>query len=186
MTHLAHPWHDIDPGQNIISSFIGVIEIPKGSKNKYELDKKSGLLIADRVLYSSVHYPANYGFIPRTYCDDGDPLDILVLCQEELHPLCLVECKAIGMMSMRDEKGQDDKIIAVHANDPAWNTYEDISAIPRHMVKELRRFFEDYKLLEHKEVIVDTLRGRIDANNAIKAGIKMYHDHLEEIKRKYA
>lgn len=183
---MAHPWHDIDPGNNIIDHFFGIIEIPKGSKNKYELDKKTGLLIADRVLYSSVHYPANYGFVPKTYCDDGDPLDILVLSQEELVPLCLVQCKAIGMMSMRDEKGQDDKIIAVHYNDPAYNSYDDISALPRHVVKELRRFFEDYKTLEHKEVIVDTLRGRIDANNAIKDAIKLYHDNKALLIAKYA
>lgn len=182
---MAHPWHDVNPGTNIIESFYGIIEIPKGSKNKYELDKKTGLLFADRVLYSSVHYPANYGFVPRTYCDDGDPLDILVLCQEELSPLCLVQCKAIGMMSMRDEKGQDDKIIAVHYNDPAYNIYEDISALPRHIVRELRRFFEDYKILEHKEVIVDTLRGRIDANNTIKAAIKMYGERETELRGKY-
>jgi inorganic pyrophosphatase len=183
---MAHPWHDIDPGNNIIDHFFGIIEIPKGSKNKYELDKKTGLLMADRVLYSSVHYPANYGFVPQTYCDDGDPLDILVLSQEELVPLCLVQCKAIGMMSMRDEKGQDDKIIAVHYNDPAYNSYDDISALPRHVVKELRRFFEDYKTLEHKEVIVDTLRGRIDANNAIKDAIKFYHDNKASLIAKYA
>lgn len=183
---MAHPWHDVHPGDNIIEGFLGIIEIPKGSKNKYELDKKTGLLLADRVLYSSVHYPANYGFIPKTFCDDGDPLDILVLSQEELHPLCIVECRAIGMMTMRDEKGRDDKIIAVHANDPAYNTYEDISALPRHVVKELRRFFEDYKILEHKEVVVDNLRGRIDANNAIREGLKFYQDNIEMLKKKYA
>jgi inorganic pyrophosphatase len=182
---MVHPWHDVDPGQNIIDHFFGIIEIPKGSKNKYELDKKTGLLMADRVLYSSVHYPANYGFVPQTYCDDNDPLDILVLSQEELHPLCMVQCKAIGMMSMRDEKGQDDKIIAVHYNDPAYNSYDDISALPRHIVKELKRFFQDYKLLEQKEVIVDTLRGRIDANNAIRDAIKMYHANKDKLIAKY-
>jgi inorganic pyrophosphatase len=182
---MTHPWHDVDPGSNITDHFFGIIEIPKGSKNKYELDKKTGLLMADRVLYSSVHYPANYGFVPQTYCEDGDPLDILVLCQEELVPLCMVQCRAIGMMSMRDEKGQDDKIIAVHYNDPAYNIYEDISALPRHVVRELRRFFEDYKILENKEVIVDTLRGRIDANNAIRDSIKMYHANIDRLKKKY-
>lgn len=183
---MAHPWHDVSPGLDVAESFYGVIEIPKGSKNKYELDKKTGLLFADRVLYSSVHYPANYGFIPQSYCDDGDPLDILVLCQEEIQPMCIVECKAIGMMSMRDEKGQDDKIIAVHANDPAYNIYDDISALPKHVVKELQRFFEDYKILEHKEVIVDRLRGRIDANNAIRDALRMYREHIEEIRKKYS
>ncbi len=183
---MAHPWHDVSPGDDIAESFYGVIEISKGSKNKYELDKRTGLLFADRVLYSSVHYPANYGFIPQSYCDDGDPLDILVLCQEEIQPMCIVECKAIGMMSMRDEKGQDDKIIAVHANDPAYNIYDDISALPKHVVKELQRFFEDYKILEHKEVIVDRLRGRIDATNAIRDALRMYREHIDEIRKKYA
>lgn len=175
---MGNAWHDVNPGDDIESGFLGVIEIEKGSKNKYELDKKTGLLMADRVLYSSVHYPANYGFIPRTYCDDNDPLDILVLCQEPLVPMCIVECKAIGMMSMRDEKGLDDKIIAVHANDPAFNGYQDISALPRHTLKELRRFFEDYKQLEHKEVLVDTFRGHIDAINVIKDALRLYQTDI--------
>ncbi len=183
---MAHPWHDVSPGEEPSERINCVIEIPKGSKNKYELDKKTGLLFADRVLYSSVHYPANYGFIPQSYCDDGDPLDILVLCQEEIQPLCIVQCKAIGMMSMRDEKGQDDKIIAVHANDPAYNTYEDISALPPHVVKELQRFFQDYKILEHKEVIVDTLRGRFDAVNAIRDALRMYRENINEIMKRYS
>lgn len=180
-----HAWHDVPWGKDVREYVNVVIEIPEGSKVKYELDKATGLLLTDRVLYSAVRYPANYGFIPQTYCDDNDPLDILVLSQEELHPLCMVQCKAIGMMSMRDEKGQDDKIIAVHYNDPAYNTYEDISALPRHIVKELKRFFQDYKQLEHKEVIVDTLRGRIDANNAIKDAIKLYHANKEKLIAKY-
>ena len=171
---MTNPWHDVHPGENIEESFYGIIEIPKGSKNKYELDKKTGLLIADRVLYSSVHYPANYGFIPQTYCDDEDPLDVLVLCQEPITSLCIVESKAIGVITMRDEKGQDDKIIAVHANDPAYNMYHDISALPPHLIIELKRFFEDYKVLEKKEVVVDNLRGRIDAINVIKESIKLY------------
>ena len=171
---MAHPWHDVQPGADPAERFLAVIEIPKGSKNKYELDKATGLLLADRVLYSSVHYPANYGFIPRTYCEDGDPLDILVLCQEPLTPLCLVGCRAIGMMSMRDEKGRDDKIIAVHADDPAYNDYQDISALPRHVVRELQRFFEDYKILEHKEVVVETFRGHLDAVNTIREAMALY------------
>ncbi len=180
---MTHPWHDVSPGTNVEESFFGIIEIPKGSKNNYELDKKTGLLIADRVLYSSVHYPANYGFIPQSYCDDGDPLDVLVLCQEQLTPLCLVECRAIGLMTMRDEKGQDDKIIAVHAHDPAYNSYHDISALPPHVIKELKRFFEDYKVLEHKEVIIDELRGRYDAVNIIKAAIKFYRQKVDSLKQ---
>ncbi len=179
---MTHAWHDVDPGTNVDETFVGIIEIPKGSKNKYELDKATGLLKADRVLYSSVHYPANYGFIPQSYCDDGDPLDVLVLCQEQITPLCLVECRAIGLMTMRDEKGQDDKIISVHAHDPAYNSYHDISALPPHLIKELKRFFEDYKVLEHKEVIIDELRGRYDAVNSIKAALKMYRDNVEKLK----
>lgn len=177
----AHAWHDVDPGGNPEDSFFCIIEISKGSKNKYELDKKTGLLKADRVLYSAVHYPANYGFIPRSFCDDDDPLDVLVLAQEPIVPLCMVECKAIGMITMRDEKGQDDKIIAVHANDPAYMEYEDISALPRHVIKELQRFFEDYKILEKKEVVIDSLRGRYDAVNTIKQAFEDYNQLREKL-----
>ncbi len=177
---MTNPWHDVSPGENIDESFISVIEIPKGSKNKYELHKKTGMLFADRVLYSSVHYPANYGFIPQTYCDDDDPLDVLVLCQEPLASLCLVECLPIGMITMTDEKGQDDKIIAVHRYDPAYNSYHDISALPPHIMRELQRFFEDYKKLEHKEVVIDNLRGRLDAINTIKEAIELYNKEIRE------
>ncbi len=182
---MTHPWHDVDPGKDIEDSFVAVIEISQGSKNKYELDKKTGLLMADRVLYSAVHYPANYGFVPQSYCEDQDPLDVLVLCQEKITPMCLVHCRAIGMMSMRDEKGQDDKIIAVHKFDPAYNSYEDISALPKHIIRELQRFFEDYKALENKEVIIDHLRGHFDAVNTIRDALKMYRDKLPEIKKRY-
>ena len=171
---MSNPWHDVSPGDNLDESFFSIIEIPKGSKHKYELDKITGLLLADRVLYSSVHYPANYGFIPQTYCDDNDPLDVLVLCQEPITSLCLVECLPIGMITMSDEKGQDDKIIAVHAFDPAYNSYHDISALPPHQMKELQRFFEDYKKLENKQVVIDNLKGRLDAINTIKDAVKMY------------
>lgn len=177
---MTNPWHDVSPGENIDESFISVIEIPKGSKNKYELHKKTGMLFADRVLYSSVHYPANYGFIPQTYCDDDDPLDVLVLCQEPLASLCLVECLPIGMITMTDEKGQDDKIIAVHRYDPAYNSYHDISALPPHIMRELQRFFEDYKKLEHKEVVIDNLRGRLDAINTIKEAIDLYDKEIRK------
>lgn len=182
---MAHPWHDIEPGDSIDKFFYTVIEIPKGSKNKYELDKKTGLLKADRVLFSSVVYPANYGLIPRTYCDDNDPLDVLVLGQEPIIPLCVVRCKAIGMITMSDEKGQDDKIIAVHADDPAYADYNDISALPQHVIKELQRFFEDYKILEQKEVTVGNLVGRIDAVNTIKKAINLYSERKAAIMKKY-
>lgn len=180
-----HPWFDVSPGDLKENIFSGIVEIPKGSKNKYELDKRTGLLQADRVLYSSVHYPANYGFIPRTYCDDDDPLDFLVLCQEQITPLCIVPCRAIGMMSMRDEKGQDDKIISVHLNDPAYNQYEDISALPSHIVRELQRFFEDYKILENKQVVVENFRGRLDALNVINDAIASYNQNESKLKNRY-
>lgn len=182
---MRHPWFEIDPGDRVEEGFLGIIEISKGSKNKYELDKKTGLLLADRVLYSSVHYPANYGFIPKTYCDDDDPLDVLVLCQEKLEPMCLVNCRAIGMMSMRDEKGQDDKIIAVHAHDPAFRDYHDISALPQHVVRELKRFFEDYKILESKEVVVEHFRGHLDAVNTIRDAMKLFDKHEAELRKRY-
>jgi inorganic pyrophosphatase len=171
---MIHPWHDIEIPEPIEEVFVSVIEIPKGSKNKYELDKKTGLLILDRVLFSAVHYPANYGFIPRSYCDDGDPLDVLVLGQEPVVPLTLVHSRAVGMMSMRDEKGLDDKIIAISLNDPAYKHYTHIRELPQHTLHELKRFFEDYKTLEKKSVIVEEFSGPYEANRAIRDALKMY------------
>ena len=170
-----HPWHDsyIDDAQ-IATAFPVVIEIPKGSKNKYELDKETGLLRLDRVLYSAVYYPADYGFIPRTYCDDGDPLDVLVLGQEPVHPLTLVEARAIGVMRMRDEKGIDDKIVAVSVRDPAYADYQDQKQLPAHVLRQVRRFFEDYKVLEQKQVIVEDLLGPADAIAVITEALDLY------------
>src|SRR5205823_12452080 len=132
-----HPWHDVNPGDDVESGFLCIIEIPKGSKNKYELDKETGILILDRVLHSAVHYPANYGFIPRTYCEDGDPLDVLALCQEPLVPLSIARGRAIGVIPMRDDKGEDDKIIAVHIDDPQYAQYQDVSELPPFVSAEL-------------------------------------------------
>jgi inorganic pyrophosphatase len=170
-----HPLHDIpvDPGAagDVVPV---VIEIPQGSKNKYELDKETGLLKLDRVLYSAVHYPANYGFVPRTHCDDGDPLDVLVLGQEPVHPLTIVEARILGVIRMRDEKGLDDKLIAVSAHDPAVSEWRDLSQIPRHLVLEMRRFFEDYKVLEKKEVLVETPLGREEALTTLREAFALY------------
>src|SRR3954453_16597019 len=159
-----HPWHDSYIDDALIeTAFPVVIEIPKGSKNKYELDKETGLLRLDRVLYSAVHYPADYGFIPRTYCDDDAPLDALVLGQEPVYPLTIVEARAIGVMRMRDEKGIDDKIVAVSVHDPAMSDYTDKAQLPAHELRQVKRFFEEYKALEHKTVVVEDLLGPADA-----------------------
>jgi inorganic pyrophosphatase len=170
-----HPWHDSYVDDTLIAdAFPVVIEIPKGSKNKYELDKETGLLRLDRVLYSSVHYPADYGFIPRTFCDDGDPLDALVLGQEPVYPLTIVEARAIGVMRMRDEKGIDDKIVAVSVHDPAFADYTDKDQLPAHVLRQVRRFFEDYKALEHKQVIVEDLLGPAEALRIIREALELY------------
>ncbi len=178
-----HAWHDVPWGRDVREHVNVVIEIPEGSKVKYELDKATGLLLTDRVLYSAVRYPANYGFIPQTYCDDGDPLDVLMLCQEPLVPLSMARARAIGVIPMRDEKGQDDKIIAVHLDDPQWADYHDISEIPRHMLAELKRFFLDYKTLEHKQVEIEALRGRVDAERVIDEALALYASKREALRK---
>ncbi|MCA8832248.1 inorganic diphosphatase [Hymenobacter pini] len=175
---MAHfnPWHDVERGEDAPKVVNGIIEIPKGSKGKYELDKDSGLLKLDRVLFSAVHYPAAYGFIPKTYCDDKDPLDILVLCSVDIVPMCLVEAKVIGVMQMIDQDEEDDKIIAVAANDVSVNHYNDIADLPPHTLLEMQRFFEDYKALEHKQVTVERFMGREDAYRIIEDSIKLYEE----------
>lgn len=171
----VHPWHDIPIDQSRVGEcFPVIVEVPMGSKNKYELDKASGLLKLDRVLHSAVHYPANYGFIPRTYCDDGDPLDVLVLCQDPVDPLTIVDVRAIGVMRMRDDKGVDDKILGVCVDDPAFADYFAFTELPKHIVREMRRFFQDYKVLEGKEVVVDEPLGRDEALHTIAQALELY------------
>ncbi|MHC4135863.1 MAG: inorganic diphosphatase [Planctomycetota bacterium] len=169
-----NPWHDVELGENPEEQFHAVIEIPRGSRSKYELDKDTGLLRLDRILYSAVHYPANYGFLPRTYCDDGDPLDALVLCQEDLVPMCIVAARPIGVITMTDEKGEDDKIIAVCADDPEYNHFTDVGELPPHRLRALKQFLLDYKTLEKKQVNVDDLRPRGDAVRVIRSAIELY------------
>ena len=170
-----HPWHDCYIDDSLITSaFPAVIEIPKGSTNKYELDKETGLLRLDRALHSAVYYPADYGFIPRTFCDDGDPLDVLILSQEPVVPLTIVEARAIGVMRMRDEKGVDDKILAVSVADPAYAEYRDKAQLPPHVLRQFRRFFEDYKVLEHKQVNVEDLEGPEAAIQIIAEALQLY------------
>jgi inorganic pyrophosphatase len=153
--HMTHAWHDISPGENLPQEFQAVIEIPFGSSVKYELDKQSGLIKLDRVLYSAVYYPANYGFIPQTLAEDDDPLDVLVFCQEAVVPLTLIHARAVGLMTMIDSGKRDHKIIAVATQDPEFNSYREASEMPEHRLQMMRRFFLDYKQLEGKAVEVD-------------------------------
>jgi inorganic pyrophosphatase len=175
-------WHDVPLPEDVALSFPAVIEIPKGSRNKYELDKKLGVLKVDRVLFSAVYYPANYGFIPRTYCDDNDPLDVLVLGQEPVQPLTVMQARAIGCMQMDDQGREDDKIIAVHLNDPAVNYITDVKELPDYKVAELQRFFEDYKMLEHKSVRVTHYLGVSDAVAIIRKAASGYLENLNKLR----
>ncbi len=168
-------WHDIEPSRISKDNFMAVIEISKGGKNKYELDKETGMLKLDRVLYTATHYPANYGFIPRTYADDNDPLDVLVLCQEKIISLTLVECYPIGVLRMIDSDEQDEKIIAIPVKDPFLDCYKDITEIPNHISAEIMHFFEVYKQLEGKQTMVDKILGREDAERIIDECIKNYN-----------
>jgi len=169
-----HPWHQVSPGDNIPEVVNAIIEIPKGSKAKYEIDKESGLLKLDRVLFSSVMYPANYGFIPQTYCDDKDPLDILVLCSIDVFPMAIIEAKVIGVMHMVDNGEQDDKIIAVAKNDMSVNYINDLNELPPHAMTEIVRFFKDYKKLEDKNVTIEHLLGKRYAHKVITEAMELY------------
>ncbi len=177
---MKHPWHAVTAGDNAPEIVNAIIEIPKNNRAKYELDKESGLLKLDRVLYSSVYYPANYGFIPQSYCDDKDPLDIIVLSQIEIVPMCLVEAKVIGVMQMIDGGEMDDKIIAVALNDMSVNHINDITELPAHFFKELRRFFEDYKILEKKEVIIEQFQEKAKALEIVSQSLVDYKEYMND------
>ena len=171
---MPHAWHDIDPGPALPHEFTSVIEIPLGSSAKYELDKASGLLKLDRMLYSAVFYPANYGFIPRTLAEDDDPLDVLVHCQEPVVPLALVHARTIGLMTMIDAGKPDHKIIAVATGDPEFNSYHEAAEMPPHRLLMLRRFFQDYKQLEGKAVEVEEIQAAATAYPIIKDALRRY------------
>lgn len=167
-------WHDVDDSRIQKDLFLACIEISKGSKMKYELDKQSGKLILDRVLYTSTHYPANYGFIPRTYAGDDDPLDVLVLCQEQIEPLCLVKVYPIGVLKMIDSTQVDEKIIAIACGDPSLNSYHDISDLPEHLMHEISHFFTVYKTLEGKTTSVTEICGKEEAMKIVDESIRNY------------
>lgn len=171
---MVNIWHDISPKRISPTDFVAVIEIEKGSKNKYELDKETGHIILDRILHTSTHYPANYGFIPRTYADDGDPLDVLVLCSENIIPMSLVRVYPIGVITMIDGGSLDEKVIAIPFDDPTYNTYKDISDLPKHIFDEMSHFFTVYKNLEHKETVVNEIKGAEDAKQIIEACCEKY------------
>jgi inorganic pyrophosphatase len=174
---MIHPWHDVTPGENLPQEFNTVVEIPMGSSVKYELDKRTGLLKLDRVLYSAVYYPANYGFIPQTLAQDDDPLDVLVLCQEPVTPLTLVKARAIGLMTMIDSGKKDHKILAVAVNDPEFNGFSQASELPSHRLNMLRRFFQDYKTLEGKAVEVDDMAPADFTHAIIQDALERYSEH---------
>ena len=171
---MSNIWHDINPKRITMEEFMAVIEIPKNSKIKYELNKETGILEMDRILYTSTHYPANYGFIPRTYADDGDPLDVLVLCSETLLPMTLVRCYPIGVIRMIDNGRHDDKIIAIPCNDPTYNSYVNIDELPRHIFEEMVHFFKVYKELEHKTTAVNEIQDAATAKEIIANDIDQY------------
>jgi inorganic pyrophosphatase len=184
-TKISHAWHTVEPGNSSPQIVNSIIEIPMGSKGKYELDKESGLLKLDRVLFSAVHYPANYGFIPQTLADDNDPLDILVISSIEVVPLCIIDAKVIGVMHMTDNEENDEKIIAVAKNDMAVNYINNCNELPPHTNVELKRFFEDYKKLENKQVVVKEFLGREKAYEIIHSSIKRYKEKFESQMKNY-
>jgi len=174
MITVKHPWHGVHYGKGAPRMVNAVIEIPEGSRAKYEIDKDTGLLKLDRVIYSSFHYPVNYGFIPQTLGDDNDPLDILVLCSQTIQPLCLVEATVIGNMQMIDTGNKDDKIIAVATQDPSVNHYKNIEELPQHFLLEMKNYFEQYKVLENKKVEIDNFQDKAAALRIIEDAITHY------------
>jgi inorganic pyrophosphatase len=178
----GHPWHDVPLNDDLESWFPVFVEINRGNRVKYELDKPTGLLRVDRILYGAVYYPASYGFVPRTHCPDGDPLDALVICKEDLVPGVLLRARAVGVMPMRDEKGQDDKLIAVHADDPFLSEVRDLSDLSVAEVLELRRFFQDYKVLEGKEVVVEQPLGRDAALRVLRESVELYARNRDRLR----
>lgn len=179
---MVHAWHDIDPGENLPKEFTSVIEIPFGSSVKYELDKGSGLIKLDRILYSAVYYPANYGFIPQTLSEDGDPLDVLVFCQEPVVPLTLVQARTVGLMTMIDGGKKDHKVIAVASKDPEFNSYNEAAEMPPHRLAMMRRFFQDYKILEGKAVEVDEVEPAAAAYPIIEESRRLYRQYMQKKK----
>ncbi len=170
----THAWHDVTPGMGLPAEFTAVVEIPMGSSVKYELDKETGMLKLDRILYSAVYYPANYGFIPQTLAEDDDPLDVLVLCQEAVAPLTLVHARAIGLMTMIDGGKKDHKVLAVAVDDPEYNSFMEANELPGHRLNMLRRFFQDYKTLEGKSVEVDKFEPANTALPVIEEALARY------------
>ncbi|TVQ23950.1 MAG: inorganic diphosphatase [Spirochaetaceae bacterium] len=181
-----NPWHDIEPSRVTPDHFVAIIEIPKGSKKKYELDKETGLIKLDRILFTSTHYPSNYGFIPKTFADDNDPLDVLVLCSETLDPLTMVECYPIGAVKMVDNKEVDEKIIAIPFRDPVYSGYRDVSTLPQHILTEISHFFEVYKALEHSETSVKMIVDREQALEIIEGSLTRYRKMFPARKRQAA
>ncbi len=179
---MSNIWHDIDADRIKTNDFFAVVEITKGSKKKYELDKKTGMLRLDRILYTSTHYPANYGFIPRTYANDNDPLDVLIISSEEIDPLVLVRCYPIGVIQMVDNEHLDEKIIAIPFSDPMYNTYKDISELPAHVWEEMRHFFKVYKALENMSTAVQEVKDHTEAEKIIESAMENYKRQFYYIK----
>ncbi|WP_186646125.1 inorganic diphosphatase [Fluviispira vulneris] len=180
-----HPWHAVSIGKKVPSVVTAIIEIPRGSKNKYEIDKESGLLLLDRVMSSPMFYPINYGFIPQTYCDDGDALDIMVIGQDPAQPMCMMNAKVIGVMKMIDGGETDDKILAVHADDPQYKHFTDIEEIQKsnpHMLREIEQFFKTYKLLDNKKVEVSGWYSKAEAEKVVLESIELYNKNKDKLK----